>query len=100
MGAFSFSNDFEVIVNFAQTEAYQRLLNYLQQKRLKIIREKEPESLSWRTKMSLISYPMNFDVSFYSIDDSHTKIAVNASSGQLDLGRSKGMFNDIMKKIY
>lgn len=100
MGAFSFSNDFEVTVDYPQAEAYKRLFEYLQQKRLKIIRGKEPESISWRTKMSLISYPMNFDASFYGIDGSHTKIAVNASSGQFDLGRSKGMFNDIMKKIY
>ena len=100
MGAFSFSNDFEVTVNYSRTEAYKRLLEHLQQKRMTIIREKEPESLGWRTNISLLSWPMNFDAYFYKIDNSHTKIAVSTSSSQFDLGRSKGMFNDIMKKIY
>ena len=100
MGAFSFSNDFDVTVNYPQAEAYKRLADYLEQKRMKVIRMKDNDTISWRTKMSLISYPMSFNAFFYEVDESHTRIAVSASSSQLDLGRSKGMFNDIMKKIY
>ena len=100
MGAFGFKNEFDVSVNYPKNEAFQKLLGYLHEKKMMIIREDEPESISYRTKMSLLSYPMIFDVFFHEIDETHTKISVCSSSGQLDLGRSKGMFNDIMKKIY
>ena len=49
--------------------------------------------------MTLISYPIDFEIVFQSIDENSTNLIVSASAGHLDLGRSKKIIDEIVKEI-
>ena len=97
MGLFSFSNNFEVAVNHPKEVVYKQFVSYIRQKNWDIISSKQGEEISFQTSPTLVSFSMDFSVTFTSIDEKSTILSVNFSSEQLDLGRSKGIINDILK---
>ena len=80
MGFFSFRNNFEILVEHPQAEVYKKLV--------------------FQSKVSLFSWPIDFGVCFEATDTNETILVVESVSGNLDLGRSKGMINDIINDIY
>ena len=100
MGIFSFSNEFEVAVNHPKEDVYKKFIAHIRQKRWTITSSKQSDNLSFQTKTTLISWPIDFTVNFISIGAESTKLSVSISAGHLDLGRSKGIINDILKEIY
>lgn len=100
MGLFSFSNDFEVAVNHPKEAVYKQFISYITKKHWAITSSEESEKISFQTKMTLMSYPIDFDISFQSIDETSTKLMVSASAGHLDLGRSKKIIDEIIKEIH
>ena len=97
MGLFSFSNNFEVAVNHPKEVVYKQFVSYIRKENWDITSSKQGEEISFQTSPTLVSYSMDFSVVFTAIDEKSTMLSVNFSSGQLDLGRSKGIINDILK---
>lgn len=100
MGLFSFSNEFEVAVNHPKEDVYEKFTAYIRKKGWAIISAEQAENVSFQTKTTLISWPIDFTVNFNSVDENSTKLSVSISAAHLDLGRSKGIINDIIKEIY
>ncbi len=100
MGFFSFNNDFEVIVNYPNDVTYKKFMSYIKNKGWKTIYAKELEKISFQTKTTLISWPINFEIDFIANDNKSTTLSVKASAAHLDMGRSKGIVNDIINEIY
>lgn len=100
MGFFSFNNDFEVLVNQPRADTYEKFISHIKGKGWRILSSVNAEEISFKTKMTLLSYAIDFVVEFTSIDDKSTKLSVSASAGHFDMGRSKGIINDIIKNIY
>lgn len=100
MGFFSFHVDFDASTHLSKEESYSRLLNYLQKRRYTIVRNEAPNSILFRTKTSLLSWPRDFNVTFIAENENKCNLKVHVDCGQCDLGLSKLMFNDITKKIY
>ena len=100
MGLFSFSNNFEVAVNHPKEVVYKQFVSYIRQKNWDIISSKQGKEISFQTKMTIISYPIDFDIAFQSVDENSTNLIVSASAGHLDLGRSKGIINDIINESF
>ena len=99
MGLFSFSNNFEVAVNHPKEVVYKQFVSYITKKHWAIVSSEEAEKISFQTKMTLISYPIDFEIVFQSIDKSSTNLIVSASAGHLDLGRSKKIIDNIIEDI-
>lgn len=99
MGLFSFSNNFEVTVNHPKEVVYKQFVSYIRQKNWDIISSKQGKEISFQTKMTLISYPIDFDIAFQSVDENSTNLIVSASAGHLDLGRSKKIIDNIIEDI-
>ena len=101
MGFFSFNSEFEILVNLPKEEAFERMCSYVNKNEsLTQIKTKKFEKLFFTKGTSLFSYPIDFEIIFRAIDDSNTKLSVKSKSGTLDLGKSKGIINDIVKEIY
>ena len=99
MGFFSFRNNFEVAVNHPKEVVYKQFVSYITKKHWAIVSSEESKKISFQTKMTLISYPIDFEIAFQSIDESSTNLIVSASAGHLDLGRSKKIIDEIVKEI-
>ena len=99
MGLFNFSNNFEVVVNHPREVVYKQFTSYIAKKHWAIVSSEESKKISFQTKMTLISYPIDFEIVFQSIDESSTNLIVSASAGHLDLGRSKKIIDEIVKEI-
>lgn len=99
MGLFSFSNNFEVAVNHPKEEVYKQFVSYITKKHWAITSSEEAGKISFQTKMTLISYPIDFEIVFQSIDENSTNLIVSASAGHLDLGRSKKIIDNIIEDI-
>lgn len=99
MGLFNFSNNFEVVVNHPREVVYKQFTSYIAKKHWAIVSSEEADKISFQTKMTLISYPIDFEIVFQSIDENSTNLIVSASAGHLDLGRSKKIIDEIVKEI-
>ena len=99
MGFFSFRNNFEVAVNHPKEAVYKQFTSYIRQEKWAITSSEESEKISFQTKMTLISYPIDFDVVFQSNGETSTKLIVSASAGHLDLGRSKKIIDKIIEGL-
>lgn len=97
MGLFNFSNNFEVTVNHPKEVVYKQFVSYIRQENWDITSSKQGEEISFQTSPTLVSYSMDFSVVFTDLDEKSTLLSVNFTSAQLDLGRSKGIINDILK---
>lgn len=101
MGFFSFNSEFEITVNHPQEEAFKRMLSYVNKNRsLKLVATEPSEKLFFTKGTSLFSWPIDFEITFEEIDQNNTKLSVKSESGTLDLGKAKGMINDIVTEIY
>ena len=100
MGLFSFNNEFDVTVKHPTDDVYEKFVAYIRKKGWAIISAEQAENVSFQTKTTLISWPIDFTVNFNSVDENSTKLSVSISAAHLDLGRSKGIINDIIKEIY
>lgn len=100
MGIFSFRNEFDVAVNHPKDDVYEKFVANVRKKGWIITSAEQAENLAFQTKTTLISWPIDFDVTFSTVDENSTRLSVKISDGHLDLGRSKGIINDIIKEIY
>lgn len=100
MGLFSFKNNFEVAVNHPKEVVYKQFTSYILKKHWAITSSEESVKLSFRTKLTLISYPIDFEICFQSVDETSTKLVVSAEAAHLDLGRSKKIIDEIIKEIH
>ena len=101
MGFFSFNSEFEVTVNHPKEEAFESLRSYVEESwSIKLTKAEKFEKLFFTKGMTLLSLPIDFEVSFEEIDKNNTMLSVKTESGTMDFGKAKGMFNDIVKKIY
>lgn len=99
MGFFGFKNNFEIVVNLSKDEVNKQFASYIKKKRWETISSDE-ENISFRTKTTLLSWPIDFDVKLTSINESSTTLSVYSEQSQFDLGRSKGIIHDIINEIY
>lgn len=99
MGFFSFENDFEVTSNHPKAEVFEKFSALIKKKRWTITSIEQAESISFRTKTTLLSWPIDFDVKFISNDENSTALSVHICSMHLDMGRSKGIINDLIKEM-
>ena len=100
MGFFSFRNNFEILVEHPQAEVYKKFVAQIRKRGWTIAEAKQPTKLVFQSKVSLFSWPIDFGVCFEATDTNETILVVESVSGNLDLGRSKGMINDIINDIY
>ena len=100
MGIFSFNNEFDVTVKHPTDDVYEKFVENIRKKRWAIISAEQAKNVSFQTKVSLFSWPIDFTVNFIAVEENLTKLSVSTSSANLDLGRSKGIINDIIKEIY
>lgn len=101
MGFFSFNSEFEITVNHSKKDAFDRFYDYVNdQSSLKVTASEKAKKLFFTKGTSLFSYPIDFKIYFEEIDKNNTKLSVKSESGTLDLGKAKGIINDIVKEIY
>ena len=101
MGLMSFKSDFEVVVKHSKETAFDKLLSYLlSSKKFNNVHFTRSEWISFTRRTSLLSYPIDFNVTFKIVDDKQTSLVVHSESGTIDWGKAKGMINDIVKEIY
>lgn len=98
MGYFSFRNNFEVIVNHSKDAVFKNFISYVQTKNWNYSFSETKEELYFTTNITLVAYPMNFDIFLLSVNESSTKIIINTNSSQLDMGRSQKIIDDILKE--
>ena len=99
MGFFEFKNNFELVVNLSKEEVNKKFTSYIKKKRWETISSDE-DNISFRTKTTLLSWPIDFDVKLTSNDDNTTILSVSVESTHIDLGRGKGIIHDIINEIY
>ena len=101
MGFFSLNSEFEITVNHPKEKAFKNLLSYVEKSRsLKLTKTEKFEKMFFTKGTTLFSWPIDFEIFFEEIDKDSTKLSVKSESETIDFGKAKGMFNDIVKKIY
>ncbi len=101
MGFFSFHNQFEIEVNRSKRVAFDKFVSYIKKKSgFQLTSTQNGESLTFTKGITLLSWPINFEVVFKEVDKENTMLCVRSESGNIDLGRSKGIINDIVEEIY
>ena len=96
-----FSSEFEVVVKHSKEEAFDRFLSYVNKtKNLKLTQSNRCESIGYTRQTSLLSWPIDFFITFKEDGPNQTKLMVESASGTVDFGKAKGMINDIIKEIY
>ena len=100
MGFFSFSNEFEVAVNQPKKTVYQEIISYIEGKDWYINSLTQLEKISFQTSMTLTTYPIEFNLILKSVNETSTKLFVYARAGQLDMGRSKRIIDEMLNECF
>ena len=100
MGFFSFSNEFEVAVNQPKKTVYQEIISYIEEKDWDINSLTQLEKISFQTSMTLTSYPIEFNLILKSVNETSTKLFVYAKAGQVDMGRSKRIIDEMLNECF
>ena len=88
MGFFGFKNNFEIVVNLSKDEVNKKFASYIKKKRWETISSDE-ENISFRTKTTLLSWPIDFDVKLTSINESSTLYQFTQNNLNLILEEAK-----------
>ena len=96
-----FNTNFEATVNHPQEEIFKNFCKYIKQDGgLSLSSSSRFSKINFTKGTTLFSYAIDFEIELKKTKENQTILMVKSSSDTIDLGKSKGLINDILQEIY